>query len=161
MPYDVKAEDLEELQVRKTAQRILLLHLRAGSVEQPNEGFWPDIDLDFSGATLVGLNLTHCSIRSIVCFGAEFHELTSFRGTEFRTKADFNQAEFTGRADFRGTVFGGSRDSFNGALLLVRSISARRPWHGWPGPRRCPARPGPGPRTGKNARTTTIRAGHG
>ncbi|MEA5358581.1 pentapeptide repeat-containing protein [Amycolatopsis sp., V23-08] len=117
MPYDVEAKDREELQVRKTAQRILLLHLRAGSVEQPNEGFWPDVDLDFSGATLVGLTLTHCSIRSIVCFGAEFHELTSFRGTEFRTKADFNQAQFTGRADFRGTVFGGGRDSFNGALF--------------------------------------------
>ncbi|MFG1643581.1 pentapeptide repeat-containing protein [Amycolatopsis sp. NPDC049252] len=117
MPYDVGAKDLEELQVRKTAQRILMLHLRAGSVEQPNEGFWSDVDLDFSGATLVGLNLTHCSIRSIVCFGTEFHELTSFRGTEFRTKADFNQAEFKNRVDFRGTVFGGSRDSFNGALF--------------------------------------------
>jgi len=117
MPFKHSAKNAEELQVRKTAQRILMLHLRPGSGEQPSGDFWPDVDLDFSGATLVGLNLTHCSIRSIVCFETRFLELVSFRGTEFRTKADFNQAHFTGRVDFRGTVFGGDRDSFNGAVF--------------------------------------------
>lgn len=117
MPFKYAAKNAEELQVRKTAQRILMVHLRPGSAEQPNGGFWPDVDLDFTGATLVGVNLTHCSIRSIVCFETKFLELTSFRGTEFRTKADFNQARFAGRADFRGTVFGGDRDSFNGAVF--------------------------------------------
>ncbi|MDQ7807170.1 pentapeptide repeat-containing protein [Amycolatopsis sp. A133] len=117
MPYKPGAKSAEELQVRKTAQRILLLHLRPGSAEKPNEAFWPDIDLDFSGARLVGLTLTHCSIRSITCYGAEFLELASFRGTEFRTKADFNQAVFKDRVDFRGTVFGGERESFNGAVF--------------------------------------------
>lgn len=117
MPFKHNSKNAEELQVRKTAQRILMLHLRAGSVEQPNEGFWPDVDLDFSGATLVGLNLTHCSIRSIVCYETTFLELVSFRGTEFRTKADFNKAAFKDRVDFRGTVFGGDRDSFNGAVF--------------------------------------------
>ncbi|MEU8635624.1 pentapeptide repeat-containing protein [Amycolatopsis sp. NPDC048633] len=114
MPF---GDDEEELQVRKTAQRILLLHLRPGAAEQPNDGFWPDVDLDFSGAKLVGLTLTHCSIRSITCYGTTFRELASFRGTEFRTKADFNKAKFEGRVDFRGTVFGGERDSFNGAVF--------------------------------------------
>ncbi|MEV7092056.1 pentapeptide repeat-containing protein [Amycolatopsis sp. NPDC051045] len=116
MPYKHGKDD-EELQVRKTAQRILLLHLRPGSEGEPNSGFWPGIDLDFSGATLVGLTLTHCSIRSITCYGAKFLELASFRGTEFRTKADFNKAEFRDRADFRGTVFGGELESFNGAVF--------------------------------------------
>ncbi|MBE8517551.1 pentapeptide repeat-containing protein [Amycolatopsis sp. H6(2020)] len=116
MPYDPKEDD-EELQVRKAAQRILMLHLRPGRAEQPSGDFWPDIDLDFSGAKLVGLTLTHCSIRSITCYDAKFLELASFRGTEFRTKADFNKAEFRDRVDFRGTVFGGERESFNGALF--------------------------------------------
>jgi hypothetical protein len=71
MPFENKPADAEELQVRKTAQRILL-HLRPGSAEEPNTGFWPDVDLDFSGATLVGLTLTHCSIRSITCYAAKF-----------------------------------------------------------------------------------------
>jgi hypothetical protein len=110
-------ENAEELQVRKAAQRILMLHLRTGPAERPSGDFWPDVDLDFSGATLVGLNLTHCSIRSIVCFGTRFFELASFRGTEFRTKADFNKAHFRDRADFRGTAFGGDGDSFNGAVF--------------------------------------------
>jgi hypothetical protein len=114
MPFDGNPE---ELQVRKAAQRILLLHLRPGQADRPNGGFWPDVDLDFSGAQLVGLNLTHCSIRSITCYGATFRELASFRGTEFRTKADFNKAVFEDRVDFRGTVFGGERDSFHGAVF--------------------------------------------
>lgn len=117
MPFENRDENLEELQVRKTAQRILLLHLRPGSAEQPNEGFWPDIDLDFSGATLVAFTLTHCSIRSITCYETKFSELTTFRGTEFRTKADFNKARFGERADFRGTIFIGGCESFNGALF--------------------------------------------
>jgi hypothetical protein len=118
MPFDPEAEGTaEELQVRKAAQRILLLHLRPGSVEQPGEAFWPDVDLDFSGASLHGLTLTHCSIRSIVCYETTFRELTSFRGTEFRTRADFNKAEFEGRADFRGTIFGGEHGGFNGAVF--------------------------------------------
>jgi hypothetical protein len=117
MPFKNNAKNAEELQVRKTAQRILHLHLRPGPVERPNEGFWPDVDLDFSGATLAGLTLTHCSIRSIVCLETRFVELASFDDTEFRTKADFTQAHFAGRADFRGTVFGGDRDSFNGAVF--------------------------------------------
>jgi hypothetical protein len=117
MPYKHIRKNAEELQVRKAAQRILLLHLRPGAEDRPNEAFWPDIDLDFSGATLVGVTLTHCSIRSITCYETTFLELTTFRGTEFRTKADFNKARFRDRADFRGTVFGGERESFNGAVF--------------------------------------------
>ncbi len=109
--------DEEELQVRKTAQRILLLHLRPGAPEQPSEGFWPDIDLDFSGARLVGLNLTHCSIRSITCYDTTFSELTSFRGTRFRSKADFNKARFEKRVDFRGVEFVAGCETFNGAVF--------------------------------------------
>ncbi|MDS0137480.1 MULTISPECIES: pentapeptide repeat-containing protein [unclassified Amycolatopsis] len=116
MPHG-PGKDAEELQVRKAAQRILMLHLRPGRAEQPSGDFWPDTDLDFSGAELVGLTLTHCSIRSIVCYETKFLGLASFRGTEFRTKADFNKAEFADRVDFRGTVFGGERESFNGAVF--------------------------------------------
>lgn len=125
MPFNPK-KDEEELQVRKAAQRILMLHLRPGSAETPSGDFWVDTDLDFSEATLVGLNLTHCVIRSIVCYNTRFQELASFRGTEFRTKADFNRARFEGRVDFRGTVFGGDRDSFNGAFFADAADFGRK-----------------------------------
>ena len=104
----------EEVQVRKAAQRILMLHLRPGGGEEPNGSYWPDIDLDFSGGKLIALTLTHCRIRSIVCYQTEFQEIATFRGTEFGTKADFHEATFHDRADFRGTVFGGERDVFRG-----------------------------------------------
>ncbi|WP_372663464.1 pentapeptide repeat-containing protein [Amycolatopsis kentuckyensis] len=113
----VEGTDEEEAQVRKTVQRILLLHLRPGPPEQPSESFWPDVDLDFSGARLVGLNLTHCSIRSITCYETTFSELTSFRGTRFRSKADFNKATFANRADFRGVEFADGCETFNGAVF--------------------------------------------
>ncbi|MBN9747305.1 hypothetical protein DMP23_40485 [Amycolatopsis sp. A1MSW2902] len=105
----------EEVQVRKAAQRILMLHLRPGGGEEPNGSYWPDIDLDFSGARLVALTLTHCRIRSIVCYQTKFEEFATFRGTEFRSKADFHEAVFRERADFRGTVLGGGDDVFRGA----------------------------------------------
>lgn len=117
MPFDDHRTNLEELQVRKTAQRILMVHLRPGTPEQPDDGFWPEIDLDFTGATLVGLTFTHCSIRSITCHETTFLELASFRGTEFRTKAIFNMAKFTGRADFRGVEFVDRCETFNGAVF--------------------------------------------
>ncbi|MEU5264859.1 pentapeptide repeat-containing protein [Amycolatopsis sp. NPDC021455] len=126
MPFEKPDEDLEELQVRKTAQRILLLHLRPGSAERPDGGFWPDIDLDFSGATLVAFTLTHCSIRSITCYGTRFSGPASFRGTEFRTKADFNKANFDDRADFRGTVFTDGCESFNGAVFAGPAVFGKK-----------------------------------
>lgn len=46
--------------------------------------FWPDIDLDLSGATLVGFNLSRCRARI----------------------GNFNRATFTGRpANFRRAMF--------------------------------------------------------
>ncbi|WP_406638295.1 pentapeptide repeat-containing protein [Amycolatopsis sp. WGS_07] len=116
MPFDPDAEgSSEELQVRKAAQRILMLHLRPGGDAEPLGSYWPDIDLDFSGARLVALTLTHCRIRSIVCYQTEFEEFATFRDTEFGTKADFHEADFRERADFRSAVFGGNGDVFRGA----------------------------------------------
>ncbi|RJQ91996.1 pentapeptide repeat-containing protein [Amycolatopsis panacis] len=112
MPHN---DEAEEIQVRKAAQRILMLHLRPGTAPEPLGSFWPDIDLDFSGAHLVALTLTHCRIRSIVCYQTKFFEFAAFRGTEFGTKADFNQAVFLERADFRTTTFGDERENFHGA----------------------------------------------
>jgi hypothetical protein len=49
----------QELQVRLTAQRILAAHLKPTAVDT----FWPDIDLDLTGAHLHHLDLTHCHMR--------------------------------------------------------------------------------------------------
>ena len=111
MPFKPSARGTaEELQVRKTAQRILMLHLRPA-----NEGsYWPDIDLDVSGATLVEPAWTYCTIRSLRCDDVTFVGSATFRGTRFGTKADFDGARFKGPAEFRGVVFGAANDSFAG-----------------------------------------------
>ncbi|MGW4519970.1 pentapeptide repeat-containing protein [Amycolatopsis sp. NPDC004378] len=113
MPFDPDDESPEtpgELQVRLTAQRILILHLRR---EDP--AFWPDIDLDLVGATLVKLTFTHCRVRSAVFLDVTFTGATAFRNTTFTGKADFKNAEFRETADFRSVVFEGTGESFAGA----------------------------------------------
>jgi hypothetical protein len=117
MPFDVTSVaeyERQEHEVRRAAQRILMLHLRPGA-DGGNGSFWPEIDLDLSGAAIVGLTLTHCRIRSILCYGTTFYELAAFRDTEFTGNAVFAQARFVGRADFRAAVFGGTGDTFDGA----------------------------------------------
>lgn len=100
MPFKPGARGTaEELQVRKAAQRILMLHLRPGS-----EGsFWPDTDLDLSEAKLVDFTLTHCRIRSAVFDRAVFSGVTDFSGAVFVSKASFDNATFSGDVDFGDT----------------------------------------------------------
>ncbi|MGW4487028.1 pentapeptide repeat-containing protein [Amycolatopsis sp. NPDC004368] len=128
MPYDPEdegADNRQETEVRAAAQRVLCLHLRPGQNED-NGMFWSDIDLDFSGAKLARLSLTHCRIRSISCYGTAFYSLAEFRGTEFTSKAEFPQARFLGLADFRGAVFGGTGDTFTGAAFEGPSLFGDR-----------------------------------
>ncbi|MFI5610644.1 pentapeptide repeat-containing protein [Amycolatopsis sp. NPDC051903] len=124
-PEDAATETHQEVEVRAAAQRILCLHLRPGRTDD-NPAFWPDVDLDFSGARLVRLSLTHCRLRSIACYGTTFVELAEFRGTEFTSKAEFPQSRFLGLADFRGAVFGGIGDTFTGAAFEGPSLFGDR-----------------------------------
>ena len=101
----------EEAEVRLAAQDLLVKHLR------PGERFWPDTDLNLSGATVVGLNLTHCEIRSIRCTGTTFVGPTTLRGTSIAEGADFREARFLGLADFRRVSFGAEPKPFRGAAF--------------------------------------------
>lgn len=104
MPFDLP--NREETQVRKAAQRVLMLHLRPGRLHD-SRAFWPDIDLDFAGAHLVDFTLSYCVIRSAVFAGTVFTGETTFHGTAIATKADFTGAEFEGEPDFTGVEFPG------------------------------------------------------
>ncbi|WP_239154414.1 pentapeptide repeat-containing protein [Amycolatopsis sp. FDAARGOS 1241] len=124
-PEDPSTGTRQETEVRSAAQRILCLHLRPGRNDD-NAAFWPDVDLDFSGARLVRLSLTRCRIRSIACYGTTFVELAEFTGTEITSKAEFPQSRFLGLADFRGAVFGGTGDTFTGAAFEGPSLFGDR-----------------------------------
>ncbi|MFI6028006.1 pentapeptide repeat-containing protein [Amycolatopsis magusensis] len=100
-PGDDQAADAlpQERQVRIAAQRILALHLR------PGEGFWPDVVLDLSGATLVDFRLKHCQVRSADFTGATFDGDADLGATTFRSRGEFDRTTFTGNARFSEAAF--------------------------------------------------------
>ncbi|MEV5574204.1 pentapeptide repeat-containing protein [Spirillospora sp. NPDC052269] len=114
------SDSREEHQVRLTAQRILQTHLYPVSAS-----FWPEIDLDLAGATLIDFNLSGCTLRNAnfgaVNFtnGADFRE-TIFSGlilfdiARFGDYAEFGMARFRGDTSFTGATFS-AETSFSGA----------------------------------------------
>lgn len=94
---DSPVPDPREAQVRRTVQRILTLHLQPGSnPARPLGRYWPDIDLDLSGAALEDFTLDDCSLRTV-----------RFDGTAFQGSATFRRLQVTGNAWFRGAQFNG------------------------------------------------------
>jgi uncharacterized protein YjbI with pentapeptide repeats len=124
---DTWRQELQERQVRLTAQRILAEHLRDDRnadhrcVGQPGPRFWPGIRLDLTGATLI-----HLSFHRVVATDVRFDEAT-FIGT-----AQFYEATFTGFASFHGATFDGeaafSRAAFGGRADFRSSTFAEKAW---------------------------------
>jgi hypothetical protein len=104
-----QAARTQEQQVRLTAQRILATHLRAGpDPDHPATTFWPDIDLDLTGATLIDFDLTYCKLRSARFGRAQFIGKAWFGAARFAGDAWFSRARFAGIAWFREARFAGS-----------------------------------------------------
>nr|WP_246481017.1 pentapeptide repeat-containing protein [Amycolatopsis umgeniensis] len=93
----------QERQVRIAAQRILAQHLRPGS--PPADTFWPHVDLDLTGATLIDFHFERCQVRSAHFTGATFVGDTDFGGTTFLTHAEFDNTVFGGSARFSDAKF--------------------------------------------------------
>ncbi|WP_329069581.1 pentapeptide repeat-containing protein [Amycolatopsis sp. NBC_01480] len=96
-------EPRQESEVRLTAQRLLEHHTRPGSVST----FWPDIDLDLTGAELADVDLSQCRLRTIRLRSADLNGPASFQSAQFTGKADFTAAEFDRPARFDGARFEG------------------------------------------------------
>jgi hypothetical protein len=89
---------LEEREVRLTAQRILYQNLQPGpDPDHPRSAFWRDIDLDLTGAILIDFSLARCTIAN-----------ASFRKTTFTGVAGFCEVKIGGDAAFDGAKFGGT-----------------------------------------------------
>jgi uncharacterized protein YjbI with pentapeptide repeats len=116
----------QERQVRLTAQRILVAHLqpepkgRRGKPSNPK--YWPHIDLDLNGATLLDFRLSSgshpepCRLRngnfinahfigSVWFVEATFTGAAWFREATFTENAWFTKATFTGPANFSEVTF--------------------------------------------------------
>lgn len=122
----VSRDPHEEGQVRFTAQRLLADHLRWSKPRKwqrfatANPIFWPDINLDLTGATLLDLNLNECRINQAMFGSAIFYKGPWFQGATFSGRAwfagatfhsggadvaDFAQAAFNDSAVFQGSTF--------------------------------------------------------
>jgi uncharacterized protein YjbI with pentapeptide repeats len=113
------AERVQERQVRLTAQRILAKHLRPGeSTDQPIDTFWPNTDLDLTGATLIDLNLRRCQPHGARFSGATFIGDAWFADATFTGDTWFNSATFTEDAVFNGAMFA-QEASFGGATFTA------------------------------------------
>ncbi|WP_176926750.1 pentapeptide repeat-containing protein [Actinokineospora alba] len=122
MPYDLPSDTpardadqdgseeirdrVQEQQVRLTAQRILVDHVRPGPhPRRPVPTFWPDVDLDLTGATLTDLDLSDCRLRAARFDVARFTGQTRFVTADFSSPARFVGARFEGRSSFHGAHF--------------------------------------------------------
>jgi len=109
MPTDAPGEARhrdEEQQVRLTAQRILTDHLRPGEdAENPPDSFWPDSDLDLTGAMLTDLDLSRARVRTARFTNAQFLGDADFSWVRFDGVAEFGGARFHGKAGFEEAVF--------------------------------------------------------
>jgi hypothetical protein len=138
----------EEGEVRLAAQELLAKHLRPGDEKDHlSSGFWLDIDINLSGATLTKLVFTHCRIRSARFAETTFVGAATFRGTTVERLADFRNARFLGLADFRRVRFPAEGKPFRGTsfegevdfgthttttLAGARTRTDREPRRKWP-----------------------------
>jgi hypothetical protein len=105
----------EELQVRQTAQRLLVDHLRrppqiSGQDAQllppsPQQAFWPGISLDLTGTTLIDFNFKQGSVVQARFGWATFRGSTVFAEAVFQGSAVFTRAICQGSARFYRATF--------------------------------------------------------
>lgn len=100
------AERVQERQVRLTAQRILAGHLHPGDdSDHRSAAYWPNVDLDLTGAMLIELNLEHCRLSGARFSQATFIGYSNFQHATFTKGTSFDDATFTEEATFYGAEF--------------------------------------------------------
>ena len=116
-PPSIGRDSHQELQVRITAQRILTTHLtppddvEAQDAETPTpalQPFWPDIDLDLTGAALTDWTLKRGHVRTATFASATFTGDTTFEGATFTGDTTFDRAAFTNNGRFDEATFIGN-----------------------------------------------------
>lgn len=98
----VHEERLQELEVRRTAQRVMTNHLTADS-----SVFWPQMAIDLTGATLVDFVMIKGSFRWASFKSVTFTGTTLFAETRFPGHSPFDHTIFDGTAHFVSTAFDG------------------------------------------------------
>lgn len=109
-PNPLDEEQVQEREVRVAAQRVLTHQLCPGpSANQPPDTFWPDIDIDLAGATLIDFDLYGAPVR------------TATWSARFTGDADFESARFTDRAGFESANFAARYTNFKSATFIGKA----------------------------------------
>lgn len=130
---------LAEWQVRIAAQRILSLHL-ARPLGNESGQYWPNTNIDLSGAALFDFDFRHCRVNRAVFRTCRFFGVARFFSSTFEDEAEFDGAEFFGPAWFESATlesdawFGGSHfhkiANFSGARFGRRGSFGGDAWLG-------------------------------
>jgi len=91
MPH---ADSQQEPEVRHTAQRLLVRHLRASDPDT----YWPAVRIDLRGARLVDFDARHCVFGGTLLTGVVFEGTTRLDDAVFDDGLDLSGSRFTGEA---------------------------------------------------------------
>jgi uncharacterized protein YjbI with pentapeptide repeats len=95
MPHDDAAADgAQEGQVRQTAQRLLVRHLRASDPDT----YWPGVRIDLHGARLVDFDASGCTFGEAHLTGVVFDGTTRLDYAVFDAGLDLTGSRFDGQA---------------------------------------------------------------
>ena len=115
-------EQMQEREVRLTAQRLISAHLQPGLNPDADTVFWRDIDLDLTGAILINFALRRGALRAATFESAQFEGNAALSGTRFSHVAEFDSARFNGAAHFDDVRFGHlarfRETQFNGRVVF-------------------------------------------
>jgi len=127
MPYTVSRSTaaLQEREVRGAAQNVFESHLRPAEPDT----FWPDIDLNLTGATLEWFWFRDCRARNGMFRGTVFHEIAAFRDSTFTERSTFRGARFLSTTDLRRTAFGPRTTDFREATFDGPTTFGEEPTH--------------------------------
>ncbi|MEN3609895.1 pentapeptide repeat-containing protein [Plantactinospora sp. ZYX-F-223] len=121
--------DGAETDPRRAALTLLADRLRPG-----DSGPWPEISLDLSGTTLVGVDLRGCELAEARFADTRFVGTASFEGARFDGEALFPRTVFDGDARFDGVRFGDEavfgRARFRGAAGFAGAEFGDIAWFG-------------------------------
>lgn len=134
-------ERRQEIEVRLTAQRILLKHVTLqdgsgeGSTGTTGAGlsfFWPNTTLDLTGAVLHNWSMRNGVVLEGRFGGALFTGYANFESSSFLRNGEFSQARFAQMVDFSKSKFAGNAwfggSHFGGRANFEEAIFVETAW---------------------------------
>jgi hypothetical protein len=108
MAVDEHQRVLQEREVRYVAQRMLIRHMRATTLDDdgqasPNPRYWGRLTVNLRVATLINFNFSNCVVEAAYFSGAKFIGRTFFDHTNFGRRGWFADTHFRGDASFAGS----------------------------------------------------------